>query len=237
MERRFGKIGHKYGKVINFIHHLHITPLRWNKEQETIQVSTQSGHLQAFRIACLTMHAISMGVNSVKVLKTDLGNNLFGSLQVVRYTAEFWLININSVRMMRNAKLQTSMVNELLETGASFYGYQRGSDLKILKDSNGTGKSYKLSWRVMPFVMTFLTAQRVLRVLRIPQSSAIYSSVSTSSVPKPGILLRIGLGAWECFLMSTRYGMIFQNVSTTFRMNLGIFDGNGNSMSSIIYDQ
>ena len=219
LERRFVNIGQAYGNVINFIHSVCVTPLRWDDKQEQMQVSAEASYSKAFRVICLTIHAVLLTIQTLKVLRTDIENqDRFEALQVVRYTTVFWLANSSALLTMGKTGAQAVMVNELLETADAFYRTRTKSSLKMLKTNNGTGKGFKRCLRVMPVVIVFLTTHIVLEVFRIPGKSPVYSCL-LSNVTEPGIILRVGFGLWEALVFGVSFGMLFQNVATTFLTN------------------
>ena len=100
MDRRFGTIAPKYGKVVNFINLLGIPPLRWHRKNQVVELSREASSLQVTRAFFLIFHAIFIMIQTVKAVRGELGNNLFETLHVVRLSADFWLTNSNSCLTM-----------------------------------------------------------------------------------------------------------------------------------------
>ena len=119
---------------------------------------------------------------------------------------------------MGKAGTQAVMVNGLLETADAFYGARTKLNVKMLKTNNKAGHGFKRCLRVMPVFIVFLTVHRVLEVFRTPGKSPVYSCL-LSNMTEPGIILRVGFGLWEALVFGVSFGMLFQNVATTFLTN------------------
>lgn len=157
-----------------------------------------------------------MLVNTVNVLQGQTGASLFGTIQTVRFTAEFWLILSVSFLMVHCPADQAGMINELLDIGNSFYNHGcHATGIKLLRRTNGAGKGCNRVLRLFAALIAFMTLNRSLPILRAPQKSALLSVLLRNEiVTEPcGISLRTVFTMWESVVTATLFSMIFHNTA------------------------